>query len=432
MLIDSAPASETVPVAGTIPTRTDTANRRASELPRKAALGLVAVAITTLPILRPSGPGNSAPADVLIVLAVSATALAVASARDPVRLPYVVPVSLLITAGAVGAMVNEPTTSAVVALGQDLLLFLFAAAIVNAARTPQAVGALLRVWAISSTVWAAVLVMAVLLGANGLAGISARTGTRASLTFGDANLAANYFVISLLVVAAARIPRRRLVRWGSYALLTTAIVLTGSLGGMLSLLVAVSLLFAYTIARRVGTMGAIAIVLVVCPIWFVGVRSAYEALTAAAQDPGSFFHDSFGRVGSSSGSHDLILAEDLRLFSRASLLGEGPTSTKQTLKREQLLYVKEAHDDYLATGIERGALGMLGLVALAGAVALRGRRALQRSRDALLARAVPNSAALVAALAAVACSAVFYEVLHFRQVWALLALVAAIGLAGEP
>jgi len=40
--------------------------------------------------------------------------------------------------------------------------------------------------------------------------------------------------------------------------------------------------------------------------------------------------------------------------------------------------------------------------------------------------------ALVAALVAVACTGMFYEVLHFRHVWALFGLVAALALAREP
>jgi hypothetical protein len=44
---------------------------------------------------------------------------------------------------------------------------------------------------------------------------------------------------------------------------------------------------------------------------------------------------------------------------------------------------------------------------------------------------VPRPELLVAALAAIAVSAMFYEVLHFRHVWALLGLVAALELSGR-
>ena len=48
-----------------------------------------------------------------------------------------------------------------------------------------------------------------------------------------------------------------------------------------------------------------------------------------------------------------------------------------------------------------------------------------------MAMAVPRITPLVAALVAVACTGMFYEVLHFRQVWALFGIVAAIASARE-
>jgi O-Antigen ligase len=395
------------------------------------ALGTVAAAIAMMPLLRPIGPGNSAPDDILIVVALVATLVAAAVTHQRIRLPYAGPVAVLIFGGALAAMLHEPTTAAAVALGQDLLLVCFAAAIANAACNASALGALLRVWSLSATAWATILVGAVLTGNDSLAGITARTGSRASLTFGDANLAASYFVASLLIVAAAQTPRRRMLRWGAYLVLAAAVAVTGSLGGMLALLVAATLMAASSIARRVGVAAAMAVVLLVGPGLFLALRAGYDILAADARDRGSILHDSLGRLGDSRASRDLIIGEDLRLYASASLLGNGPTSTKSTLARDQAAYVKEAHNDYLATAIERGAIGVVGLLLLIGAVAQRARRAVTVARGPTVARAVPVVGALVAALVAVACSAVFYEVLHFRQVWALFGVVAAVGLLGE-
>lgn len=391
----------------------------------------VAIAVAALPLLRPVGIGNSAPVDVLIVLAIGVTFLSVVATRAVVHLPYVVPVGLLVLAGAIGAFLHERTGAAVLALGQDLLLFLFAVAVVNACRTPREVGAVVRAWALSAPIWAALMVVAVATGNDGLAGISARTGSRAALTFGDANLAASYFVLSILVVAAARTPRRRVLRTGAYLLLGVAVALTGSLGGALSLGIAVAVLAVRAAARRFGAMAAVALVLLVTPVVAVGVRGAYDALSTAAQDPNSALHDSLGRASSSSAGHDRILAEDVHLLKNASVFGEGPTSTKDALAREQVIYVKEAHNDYLATAIERGALGIVALLVLVGSLVVQSRRALARSDEPGIARAVPTVFALVAALVAVACTGMFYEVLHFRHVWALFGIIAAIALARE-
>jgi O-antigen ligase len=276
------------------------------------------------------------------------------------------------------------------------------------------------------------MVVAVGTGNEGLAGVTARTGSRAALTFGDPNLAASYFVLSIMVVAAARTPRRRVLRIGAYVLLTAAVLLTGSLGGALSLGIVVSLLVVHAVGRRHGAMAAIATVLLLGPVVVVGVRGAYDALSTASRDPNSALHDSLGRASASSEGHDRILDEDLSLLRRASVFGEGPTSTKDALARDQVIYVKEAHNDYLATALERGVLGVLALAVLVGSLVVRSRIALARGGEPAIARAVPAVFALVAALAAVACTGMFYEVLHFRHVWALFGLIAAIALVREP
>ena len=105
-------------------------------------------------------------------------------------------------------------------------------------------------------------------------------------------------------------------------------MLTGSLGGILSLALALGVLSVRAVIRRFGAMAAIAIVLLAAPVVFVGVHGVYDALTSTAQDPNSSLHDSFGRVTTSSEGHDRILSEDLHLLSSASLFGDGPTSTK--------------------------------------------------------------------------------------------------------
>src|SRR6185312_9812435 len=164
---------------------------------------------------------------------------------------------------------------------------------------------------------------------------------------------------------------------------------TGSLGGMLSLALALGVLSVRALTRRFGAMAALAIVLLAGPVVLVGIRGAYDALTHGAQDPNSALHDSFGRVGTSSAGHDRILSEDVHLLANASLFGEGPTSTKDVLAREQLSYIKEAHNDYLGTAIERGGLGVLALVLLVGSLAMRGRRALARADQPAMVTSVP-------------------------------------------
>ena len=48
--------------------------------------------------------------------------------------------------------------------------------------------------------WAAVLIVGEIAGLTWITGINSRDGVRASLTFGDPNLAADYFICGLLVL----------------------------------------------------------------------------------------------------------------------------------------------------------------------------------------------------------------------------------------
>jgi O-antigen ligase len=129
----------------------------------------------------------------------------------------------------------------------------------------------------------------------------------------------------------------------------------------------------------------------------------------------------------------MLASEGLALLLRGDkVLGVGPGNTEATLRAEQAPYVKEAHDDYLAAVLERGPLGAAALVLLAVAIAVRSRRI--SAPDGLSAdfrAVVPRPELLAAAAVAIAISAMFYEVLHFRHVWALFGLIAALELSGR-
>ena len=81
--------------------------------------------------------------------------------------------------------------------------------------------------------------------------------------------------------------------------------------------------------------------------------------------------DSVGRSGSSTAERGSIVAEGFALFLDGDTTGYGPARTKATLQNDQAPYVKEAHNDYLATLLERGVIGCVGLVLLIVAIALR-------------------------------------------------------------
>ena len=109
--------------------------------------------------------------------------------------------------GAIASLAGPLPGTGLLAIAQDLVVLAWCAVIVNVARSADALRWLLRAWIWGSFGWAVVLILALATGNLALAGVSDRTGVRASLTFGDPNYAANYFFVALMIVMATQAPR---------------------------------------------------------------------------------------------------------------------------------------------------------------------------------------------------------------------------------
>lgn len=393
----------------------------------------IGVAVCALPLLRPSGPGNTGAVDLALLGGMFAAALWASTRSHRIRLPYALPVAVTVMAGAL-AIVNAPSGNGVagrggVALLQDIFVFGWAAAVATLGRDRRLLDLFCRVWAYSAAGWAATLIFGELAGITWLTGINSADGLRASLTFGDPNLAADYFLCGLLVMRAIRRPRRTGWRWFCCALIVTALVLTLSNGGMLALLIATVLGGLFTVARRRGavTAATLGILLAIGGAAIVTTLPIQTWVTDAEQSS-QLVRDSLGREAESDGSRSVIAQESIRLLLRDdTVFGVGPANTETTLRSDQAAYVKEAHDDYVAILVERGVLGGFALILLIAGVGIRCRRIAKEggvAPDYL--EIVPRPDLLAVAVIAVAISAAFYEVLHFRHVWALLGLVAAL------
>jgi O-antigen ligase len=134
--------------------------------------------------------------------------------------------------------------------------------------------------------------------------------------------------------------------------------------------------------------------------------------------------NSIGRSSSSSAQRSVLVTEALQLYQRGSTLGIGPAATKPTLTAKGYPYAKEAHNDLLASLVERGPLGLLGLLVLVASAAYRAAVVLRAPPQPGPSGSLPRPVGLVAALLAIAAASMYYEVLHFRFVWGLLAFVA--------
>jgi O-antigen ligase/polysaccharide polymerase Wzy-like membrane protein len=393
----------------------------------------VAAAIVMLPDLKPSGPGNSSPVDVLIALSIGMTLLWTGYARQELRLPYGLAVGLIMVGGAIASLVGPLPTTGLLAIAQDLVVLAWCAVIVNVARSADAFRWLLRAWTWGAFGWAVVLIGAIATGNLALAGVSDRTGVRASLTFGDPNYAANYFFVALMIVMATRTPRRRSLRMIVYAALLVALALTGSNGGLLSCAIGASAVAVSFVRRQWGPLPLVA---TLCTAAVLGILAlaAFQSLPieAWARDSGQpLLRDSIGRSSQSAQERQWLIEETIALFKQGVPWGLGPGSTKPLLQSQLAPYAYQTHDDYIESIVERGVLGALGLLLLIGSIGVRTWRVATKPLAPEFAELFPRTAPLVGAVLGLAVSASYYQILHFRHVWALLAVVAALYLWGR-
>jgi O-antigen/teichoic acid export membrane protein/O-antigen ligase len=435
----SAPPPATAPPS-TLPVHPPAAPVAAPRLSYRVGVlrAALVAAVWGLPLLRPAGPGNTGPVDIAVAIAVLAAALWISGHGHRIRMPYGFPVGLSVLAGSVAALVAY--TGAYVSVGgsllalvQDVFLFLWALSIVNVSRVPALLRTVSRAWSISSVWWAAVMIIGVLAHISALSGVTPRTGVRASLTLGDPNLAANYFICSLFVLRAARYPRRRLLRWLCCALILAAIAFTGSNGGAIVLIGATLLGCLFTLTRRRGLAPAVMVAAAAALFALAVLPHVHlQSIAYKAQTSLPLLRDSIGRQAESSGSRSTILTQTVKLyFDDDNLIGLGPSGVKGALKARHFSYVKMAHDDYAAALVERGVLGAVALVILVIIVLTRCRRIATRPLRRSYAGVFPRPELLGAGVAAMFMSAFLYQVLHFRHVWLLFGLVAAVDLWGR-
>jgi O-antigen ligase len=393
---------------------------------------MVAVGIALLPLLRPKGPGHVAPEDLLMLGGVLTALLWASATRARLHVPYAFPVGILVLAGCLSAMFGIAPGVGAVAVVQDVFLLCWCAAVMNACRKPASLAIVLRTWSWSAVGWATFLLGAVLTHHHALAGVSRADGGRAALTFDHPNMAANYFFVSLFVVLLTRSPRNRLGRVGACLALLGALVVTGSNAALLGLPLAAGVAGYVAIRRHSDSVAALAVVMTIVLAGGIGaVVLQQRVVHGIHQSNNTFVRYSVARSSKSATARQQLFGQEYELFRTGSLLGRGPASTRLTLGSSTATTVKEAHDDYLATLVERGVLGFVGLMLLIGAVVVRAISIDSRRLSAEFRRVVPSTAPLIGALVAMAVSALTHEVLHYRHFWALLGILAAVHVFGR-
>jgi O-antigen ligase len=401
-------------------------------LPRGDVLAtMMGLTVCLLPFLAPAGPGNTALADLGISLCIVLALLWSVREKLPVKVPYLAGVAGLLLGGAFAAYLAQAPVGVGVVLAQDVLLIAWSTALALGRHNPAVVAAVTRAWCRTAAIYSGVMAAAYLLGIDALSGVSAKDGVRASYTFGDPNLAGNYLVVSLFLMAACKCPRSPGVRRIAYVLVLAAIGFTGSNGAMLTLLVGLVLSVAVTRYRRHGSLAGLttlAASALVAGLVFAVVMPRFDPdqVREVAAGGVPLLRDSFGRSGGSTSERATIVQEGTDLFLRSDATGLGPARTKATLAANQAPYVKEAHNDYLATLLERGLIGGIGLLILGIAVFGRCIRLVVGTLPKPYAELVPRAWLLAVIGPVMATAAGFYEVLHFRHLWTWLGLIAAL------
>jgi hypothetical protein len=398
----------------------------------RLAVGAAAAAIAMLPFLVPKGPANTAPDDALIGIALVACLVWAGTSGHRWRLPYVVPAGLLLIGGALGAAFGPVPREGAIALMQDAVLIAWCWALVNLSHSSANLRILLATWAYSAIGWVMLVYVGLATGSSALTGQVENQGSRVQLTLADPSHAANYFLVSIMIIWATGRPRNRGMRIAAYALLVSGIVLTGSNSGMLSLIVGTIVAAVLGVHNRFGILPATAaLAFLVLGTYALASNLSLASIERSAHSSRyEFIRDGLGR-GTSVDQRGMLLTESIELYRRGSPFGEGPVSTKPRLKNEMAPFAKEAHNDYLAALIERGALGFLGVALLVFGLVFRALSVTRAKLASGFSDTVTRPNALAGAVVGTLVAGTVYELLHVRHVWALYAFVAAVYLWGR-
>jgi len=410
-------------------------------MPARASRGLdgwgiyLLLVVALAPIVVPTGPAQLAIVDVANVLALVCFGVAFLTRRVGLRAPFL-GVALAIAIGSVVAMVNaESVPAGLLALTQDAYIYVWFIALVSVMSGRGDLVGLRIAWVwVANAIAVFGLAVVVVQGHATLARILGPRGMRATGTFYDPNMFADYLGMSLFIVLSLGRHVSRVLRWGSIGLLLLAIVATKSNGGALSLLAGLivwALVRARTLRLPVPALAAAALLVVSFGMaaWWMNAGLGLGEASLKEFKSRSFLaraaHSSEGR---------LKIWQQLQQTYARSPLGIGPGNSRwvtlsvEQRERPNSMFSKEAHNDYLAYAIERGPLAVLALLVMMGQTFAKVAGAWKRrARPGRANRAASALAAgLAGALAASAVHSLTLERLHFRHYWLLLAMVCAL------
>jgi O-antigen ligase len=238
---------------------------------------------------------------------------------------------------------------------------------------------------------------------------------RSAGTFDDPNMAANYLALSLLLVTASSVnPKLKVL---ALPVLTLALLLTGSLGAVLALGVATFCWVILVLLRRPGLkvvalaagLSAVLVALLWGYLLVPTIRITAPGSTRAVEVVRPLDH-----ISKSIADHTRTIGTAFALWVKHPFhLGIGP-GTLEYYEQEQGVGAFEAHNDLLASLLEKGLLGFLLLLAV-WVVLFR-----QALKVATLGR---FGIGLAFAVLVIFMQSQQIELIHWRQIWLVFAAV---------
>lgn len=377
---------------------------------------LLLAIVVLLPLIRPAGPSQTALADVVLIALSLLTWPKLWRSRRPLKLPLIGPQWLILTGSLIATLVSANTVGCAVTLVQDVYIFTWFIVACNAIESED-LSRLGRVWVVTSLVQGGLIVLGAFAGVR----VLANEWGRGVGMFINPNMAASYIVTSIFVYLATPFPRSRVLRVAGGALLLVAAVATGSNAGLAALAAGLVALLAFRLAnqRRIlwHWLGLAALAgAVLCLLMILSTPSGNLAILAALSDTEGVVLMTLGRLGKGFASRANIWTTAWQAFQRYPI-GLGPGTSHVGLGGE-------LHNDFLSHLVERGALGLIGLLwSVANtSICLWKMARVERELDRKLPLAVGP---LLAGFASTLPFMLTHEILHFRHHWIFLALIFA-------
>jgi O-antigen ligase len=404
------------------------------------------LALALTPVINPTGPSQLIMLDAINFLALAVFFITVLVGRLPIRFPFALPVFVALIGSVLAMTAASSVSYGVLALLKDAYLYLWFVALVAVLEPRGTLRGVRVAWvwvACLETVFIVVQAVAVQHLSLHVVLVDRRL-FRAVGTFTNPNMLADYMLKSIFVLLGLALEVQWWLLAPAFALILLGMVTTKSNGGLMSLiagLAAWGLAWAWTRGvRRDRLAGVIALGLaaVIAATW---AHAEFGLGDAVVKQIAS--HSYMGSMGNSNEQRQQIWHRLEEMMTK-NPLGIGPKqSSQQELQigereRPNSFGSKEAHDDYLAFLVERGPLGLLGL--LIGMVMVAGMMLGGRARIVERLGSPAAGAALWAAclggLVASSVHSLVIEKLHFRHFWFFLAILttlcAAAPAAKEP